>query len=263
MKSRRLRLAALALAAALVLLPPVPQASAQQQQPRRQQQQLPVDPLEKLNRPIFKFNDALDRWVLEPIATGYDKVMPDRAQTWVNNFFTNLRFPIVFANCLLQGKLEESGKSFGRFIVNSTIGVAGFGDPATRFNIDKPNEDFGQTLGKWGLQPGAYLVVPFLGPSDIRDVFGLGVDGPAHVWPFFVDAWVTSTVTGLDAINTRSLYLEEVRDARSRSLDYYTFVRDAYLQRRQSLVDDKVGNATKDKPSSLDDDLYFPDPELD
>jgi len=197
------------------------------------------------------------------VATGYDYVMPDRAKTWVNNFFTNLRFPVIFLNCLLQGKLEETGLSFGRFMVNTTIGIAGFGDPATMFNIAKPDEDFGQTLGKWGLKPGAYLVLPLLGPSDIRDTFALGVDGPAHIWPFFVDEWVTTLTGAVQAINTRSLYLQEVREARTQSLDYYTFVRDAFLQRRQSLVLDRLdNNAGKAPPAPLDDELYFPDPEL-
>ncbi|MBI5506913.1 MAG: VacJ family lipoprotein [Deltaproteobacteria bacterium] len=241
----------LALALGLALLAPISSASAQQHS----------DPLEAINRPIFRFNDGLDRWVLEPLAIGYDFAMPDRAQTWVDNFLTNLRFPIVLANCVLQGKLEGSASSVVRFVVNSTLGLGGFGDPATRLAIPKPDEDFGQTLGKWGLKPGAYLMLPLLGPSDLRDGVGLGVDGVTRVWPFFVDTWVTMSLTGVQTLNTRSLYLEEVRDARHRSLDYYAFVRDAYLQHRQSLVEDRIGDGGDEGPSPSDDELYFPDPD--
>lgn len=242
-------LAPVALAVALALAIAPQSVSAQQHS----------DPLEKINRPIFRFNDGLDRWLLEPLATGYDFVMPDIAQNWVGNFFTNLRFPIVFANCLLQGKFKASGASLGRFVVNSTVGVAGFGDPATRLHIPEPYEDFGQTLGKWGLRPGAYLVLPLLGPSNLRDTVGTGVDSVTRVWPFYVDTWVTTTATGIQLLNTRSLYLDEVRDARSRSLDYYAFVRDAFLQRRQSLIEDRLDNTDAREPASSDDDLYFPD----
>lgn len=239
----------LALALLLGVLAPTASVRAEQH----------ADPLEKINRPVFRFNDALDRWFLEPIATGYDFVMPNIAQTGINNFFTNLRFPIVLANCLLQGKIDEGATSVGRFVINTTIGVAGFGDPASHLKVPAPDEDFGQTLGRWGLNPGAYLVLPLLGPSDLRDTVGLGVDSVSTVWPFFVNTWVSLGTTGARVVNTRSLYLEEVRDARSQSLDYYSFVRDAYLQRRQSLVSDQVGGSSDKTPASSDDGLYFPD----
>jgi len=240
----------LAIAIALALAAPLASASAQPES----------DPLEKINRPIFRFNDGLDRWVLEPVATGYDYVMPERAQTWVENFFTNARFPIVFANCLLQGKLDEAAASVGRFVVNSTVGVGGFGDPATYLKVPAPDEDFGQTLGKWGLRPGAYLMLPLLGPSDLRDGIGMGIDGVTRVWPFFVDTWVPVVTTGFQYLNLRSLYLERIRDSRTQSVDFYVFVRDAYLQRRQSLIDDRIGNTDDRVPSASDNDLYFPDP---
>lgn len=218
-----------------------------------------VDPWQPMNRGIFRFNDALDRWFLEPVATGYDFVVPDRAQGWVDNFFDNLRFPIVFANCLLQGKVADAGASFGRFMVNSTVGLAGFGDPATKLGVPDPNEDFGQTLGRWGIKPGPYLVLPFLGPSNFRDTIGGGVDAASRVWPWFVPMEVSAGVGALDLVNTRSLYLDTVKDLRAESVDFYAAVRDAYLQRRASLVEDRLGKTEETEHAADEDDLYFPD----
>ena len=156
-------------------------------------------------------------------------------------------------NNLLQGKVVDSASDVGRFAVNTTVGVAGFFDPATRLGLEQHDEDFGQTLGVWGVPPGPYLVLPLLGPSNPRDTAGLCVDYALSVTPFFVDQYILLGVRVLDAVNERSLILEEVKDAKEASLDYYTFMRDAYFQRRASLISDGETNA------EFEDELYHPD----
>jgi len=211
------------------------------------------DPIEGVNRKIFWFNDRVDVYVLEPVATGWAFVSPKRVRTSVSNFFANLRFPIVAVNDLLQGKVVDSASDVGRFAVNTTVGVLGFFDPATRFGLEKHVEDFGQTLGVWGVPPGPYLVLPIFGPSNPRDVVGLGVDYALSVTPFFVDQYILIGVRAIDAVNERSLILEEVKDAKEAAIDYYTFVRDAYFQRREALIHDGETNA------ELEDELYHPE----
>lgn len=216
------------------------------------------DPWNSLNRGVFRFNDALDRYALEPVARGYDFVMPERAQGWIGNFTSNLWFPVVFLNCVLQAKPAEATQSLARFMVNTTIGIAGFGDPATYLKVPRPNEDFGQTLGFWGVHPGPYVVIPFLGPSNVRDTFGRVADSAARIYPYFVPWWATTGEGALEVVNTRARYLEEIDDLRTSSVDYYAAVRDAYLQRRQALVEDRVGSDGERKRSVSEDDLYFP-----
>jgi phospholipid-binding lipoprotein MlaA len=211
------------------------------------------DPIEGVNRKIFWFNDHVDIYVLEPVASGWAFVSPKRVRTSISNFFTNLRFPIVALNDLLQGKFIDSASDVGRFGVNTTVGVLGFFDPASRFGLEKHVEDFGQTLGVWGVPPGPYLVLPIFGPSSPRDTLGLGVDYAFSVTPFFVDQYILIGVRALDAVNERSLILEEVKDAKEAAIDYYTFVRDAYFQRREALINDGETSAQQA------DDLYHPD----
>jgi phospholipid-binding lipoprotein MlaA len=210
------------------------------------------DPLEGMNRKIFWFNDKVDVWVLEPAAKGWTLITPRRARACVSNFFGNLRFPIVAVNDLLQGKFVDSATDVGRFAVNTTVGVLGFFDPATGFGLERHNEDFGQTLGVWGMPPGPYLVLPLLGPSNPRDLLGFGVDYALSVTPFFVDQYVLIGVRAIDIVNERALILEEVRDAKEAAIDYYSFVRDAYAQRREALISD--GEVS----SKLQEDLYHP-----
>jgi phospholipid-binding lipoprotein MlaA len=198
------------------------------------------DPIEPLNRKVFWLNDKVDVYVLEPVATGWDRIAPDRVQRSVANFFTNLRFPIVAINDLLQGKVGATATDVGRFGVNTTIGVLGFFDPASTWGLERHSEDFGQTLGWWGVSPGPYLVLPLLGPSNPRDVGGLIGDYGASIIPFFVDQWVLFGVRAAETVNTRSLLLREVQDAKQASIDYYSFVRNAYVQRRAALVNDTV-----------------------
>ena len=211
------------------------------------------DPWEGLNRTMFAFNDKLDVYVLEPTATGWSKVAPLRVRTSISNFFSNLRFPIVTANDLLQGKALAAGSDVSRFVVNTTVGVLGFFDPASRWGLGERDEDFGQTLGVWGVPAGPYLVIPFLGPSTVRDAGGSAVDVAFAVTPFFVDTWILAAARLGDAVDERSLYLQEVRDAKQSALDYYAFVRNAYLQRRNAQVKDSAVNV------DTEEELYHPE----
>ena len=216
------------------------------------------DPLGAINRPIFRFNDALDRAILEPVAKGYDYVTPQLVQDGLTNFFTNLWFPVTFANCVLQAKPQQATQSAARFIINTTVGLGGFGDPATKLKVPAPQEDFGQTLGYWGVGAGPYLVLPFLGPSNIRDTVGRVADNAARVYPWFIPWYASSSTSSLEVINTRARYIDDIDDLRSASLDYYVSVRDAYMQRREALIEDRVGQSGEKKHLESEDDLYFP-----
>src|SRR5262245_11832027 len=209
------------------------------------------DPIEKVNRGIFKFNDAVDTWVLVPVAKGWHWILPDPVEHAVGHFFDNLRFPVVFLNDMLQGKVVHGAGDVGRFAVNTTIGVAGFFDFATRFGLPAHDEDFGQTLGVWGVPPGPYLVLPFLGPSDLRDTGGLAVDSASVPQVYFVEWFYLAGSRVLEVVNTRAAYLDEVERAKREAFDYYEFVRDAYLQRRRALVND-----SEEVPASEQEDLY-------
>ena len=211
------------------------------------------DPLECVNRKIFWFNDKLDVYVLAPVATGWEKVSPRRVRTSVSNFFGNLRFPIVTVNDLLQGKVKDSASDVGRFAVNTTVGVLGFFDPASGWGLVKHDEDFGQTLGVWGVPPGPYLVLPLLGPSDPRDAAGFAVDYALAVTPFFIEEYILVGARVVDTVNERSFVLKQVEDAKASAFDYYTFVRNAYLQRRRALVRD-LAETTEESQE-----LYYPE----
>jgi phospholipid-binding lipoprotein MlaA len=210
------------------------------------------DPLESMNRRIFWFNEKADRWVIEPIATGWDWVMPRRVQTAIRNLFDNARFPIVFANDLLQAKPRQATEDVVRFVLNTTVGVAGLFDPASRLGLEANLEDFGQTLGYWGVPPGPYLVLPLLGPSSPRDTLGLVADSATRVYPYFLDLWINAVITGTDLINRRSLALETIREERKSAFDFYAFVRSAHIQLREDLVNDSEPEAT-----DVSDDLYY------
>lgn len=198
------------------------------------------DPIEPFNRAMFWFNDKVDGYVLEPAAKGWDWLLPNRVKKSVSNFFQNLRFPIVAVNDLLQFKLVRSASDVGRFAVNTTAGVLGFFDPATDWGLEQHDEDFGQTLGFWGIPPGPYLVLPFLGPSDPRDAVGLAADSFSTVYPFFIPIYYTIGGRAVDIVNYRALVLRDVEQAKQASLDYYVAVRNAYRQRRAALVSDEA-----------------------
>jgi len=212
-----------------------------------------ADPIEGFNRKMFWFNDHLDMYVLEPTAKGWNFVVPPRAQTSVSNFFTNLRFPIDTANDLFQAKWTYAGKQVARFLVNTTAGFAGFFDPATSLGLEYHPEDFGQTLGYWGVGQGPFLMLPILGPSTLRDGAGLIVDYPLSVTPFFVEWYYLTGARVVETVNTRAIYLDPIRQAKESSFDYYSFVRNAYLQRREALVNDLAAPTAESQ-----EDLYHP-----
>jgi phospholipid-binding lipoprotein MlaA len=214
------------------------------------------DPLQAVNRPIFAFNERVDMWVLAPTARGWRWLTPVAVRDGVRNFFGNLRFPIVFANDLLQGKPRAAGVDVARFAVNTTVGVAGFLDPAFHwFHLVRNDEDFGQTLGVWGVPTGPYLVIPLLGPSTVRDAAGRVVDTALAVTPFFVDTWILAGATVVDTVNERTYYLEEVDTARAAAFDFYLSVRNGYFQRRRTAVEDDA-----ETPAGQRNDLYTIDP---
>jgi len=212
------------------------------------------DPWEPVNRKIFWFNDHLDMYAIEPAAKVWDFVVPKRVQTCVINFFANVRFPVDAVNNLLQGKVQGAAVVTGRFAVNTTAGVAGFFDPATSLGLSPHVEDFGQTLGVWGLRPGPYLVLPIFGPSTVRDGAGILVDYPITITPFFIDWYYTFAARSVELVNFRATVLDAVREAKGASLDYYAFVRNAYLQRRTSAVADQAPMAKENAQ-----DLYHPE----
>lgn len=199
----------------------------------------PRDPLEKINRPIYDFNMKADKYVLRPVAKGYATVTPDPVQEGITNFFSNLFYPTVFINDFLQGKFAQGGRDLGRFLMNSTLGLAGFLDVATPNGLPKNNEDFGQTLGKWGVGEGWYLMLPILGPSTNRDLVGGVGDHWTQVMTYLDNATFEDglIVMAADGINTRANLLDS-DSILEQQLDPYIFLRTAYLERRLALVYD-------------------------
>jgi phospholipid-binding lipoprotein MlaA len=217
-----------------------------------------ADPFEGLNRATYAFNDATDRALLKPIAQGYKAVTPDFFRAGVSNAFSNLGDVAVSLNNFLQGKPREGVSDVGRFLVNSTLGLLGLFDLATPMGLESHNEDFGQTLGKWGVGPGPYLVIPFMGPSTLRDSLGRVVDSQAG-WGSQVDHVRTrNAVRGFELVNVRASLLGAGESLDQAALDKYQFLRDAYLQRRLRMVND--GRVTQDQLDKLDDDLASPPP---
>lgn len=203
----------------------------------------PHDPLEKLNRATYAFNDALDRMIARPAARAYSKVVPEVARKGVSNFLDNLQYPVVIINDALQGKLRDAGSDVLRFAVNTVLGVGGIADPATHFGLVDHDEDFGQTLGRWGVPPGPYLVIPVIGPSDFRDAPGKLVDtytSPVH---YVQSKYAKYGLYGLTLLDKRATLLT-TDTAIKNAYDPYVFVRNAYLERRNYLVHD--GNIPED-----------------
>jgi len=191
-----------------------------------------ADPWEPFNRKMYAFNDTLDRAVVKPIAKGYDLIMPDAPQRGVRNFFRNLKFPVTFLNLILQGKFEESLTATGRFFLNSTAGLLGFFDVATRQGVPEFNEDFGQTLAVWGWKNSRYLVVPLLGPSTVRDLGGRLPDSYASPVTYVAREDHEYRPLILDLISLRASLLPFDKDIKE-AHDPYLLVRDAYLQNRE------------------------------
>ncbi len=199
------------------------------------------DSLPRYNRAVFAFNDKLYYYGIRPISNGYKAVVPEVARLGVRNFFTNLKMPIRFFNCLFQGKLKGAGTELSRLVINSTIGVAGFSDPAKKyFNLELQGRDFGQTLGKYGIGSGTHLQLPFLGPSSVRGAFGyLGdaVLNPLTILSFFVSPYITTGAGIYNELNEFSIdkgntYEGLVEDA----IDPYIAVQDAYAQNRAKKI---------------------------
>ena len=204
------------------------------------------DPLEDVNRSIFWFNDTLDVNVLEPVAKGYKEYVPSFMRTGINNFFLNLRYPSYLVSDLIQGKITQAGEHTGRFLINSTIGMAGLIDVAKDLGLPDHEEDFGTALAYHGVPAGPYLMLPLLGPSNVRDGVGRIVDG-------FLDpiGWVgysnlssstkliiAASALGVRTIHTRAGLIQAIETGKESSVDYYLFVQSAYYQYREGLVYD-------------------------
>lgn len=192
---------------------------------------------------VYSFNETADRYVLRPVAKGYDTVMPDIARAGVRNFFSNLFYPTVIVNDVLQLKLLQSGQDLSRFLVNSTFGLGGLLDVATPTGIPENDEDFGQTLGYWGVGPGWYLMLPLFGPSNNRDLVGRFANSATSILPYVDEPAVTYGLSVLHAVDDRAALLGADQFL-EQQLDRYVFVRSIYLQNRQNKVYD--GNPPKE-----------------
>ena len=199
----------------------------------------PRDPLEPMNRAIHGFNETVDKAAIKPIAQVYTDVLPGFAQTGIRNFFSNLDDIVVLANNLLQFKLEQASQDVMRVALNSTLGLCGVLDIATEAGLKKHNEDFGQTLGRWGVGTGPYLVLPILGPSNFRDTAGLLVDS-AYLDPVYSlqDDGARNGVVFSRLISRRADLLEAKQALDTAALDGYEYSRDFFLERRRALVYD-------------------------
>lgn len=216
------RLGRLCACATLIVLPAMAGASEE-------------DPWESFNRPVFRFNDVLDTYALKPLAQGYQKVTPQFVEDGVHNVFANIGDVGNLANNLLQGKLHNAGVDSGRLIFNTTFGLLGFIDVASRMGLQRNDEDFGQTLGVWGVNSGPYLVLPLLGPSTVRDATAKVPDSFLGPYPY-IDHVPTRNVTrGVNVIDARARLLSAERMI---SGDKYIFIRNVYLQSREFRIRD-------------------------
>jgi phospholipid-binding lipoprotein MlaA len=194
------------------------------------------DPLQPMNRAFFHFNDKLYFWVLKPASKGYSTVVPRPARTCVGHFFANVKYPIYLVNNLLQGKFKSAGLETSRFVVNSTVGIAGFFDPATHWKLQAHQADFDQTLGCYGLGPGIYFDWPVFGPSSPRGTAGLLGDGALSPWMYVGGAAVVYAVPAYREVNGASLRTGEYESFKKATLDPYVAMRSAYYQNRAELV---------------------------
>jgi phospholipid-binding lipoprotein MlaA len=219
----------------------------------------PRDPWERFNRASFKFNDALDRAVARPVAKAYVKVTPKVVRTGISNALSNLNTVPTVINDVFQGKVRQAGRDSTRFLLNSTLGLAGLFDPATAAGFENNDEDFGQTLGKWGVKSGPYVMLPILGPSTVRDIFGRGVDQFTYPVNYLEDDGTRLIIRGIDFLDLRASLLD-LDEQLNRSYDRYAFVRNAWLQRREYKVKD--GNV-EDDSAALEEEFKEEDPASD
>lgn len=216
------------------------------------------DPLEPVNRAIFSFNDTVDEYILTPVARGYKAVFPSVVRRGVTNFFDNLRTPIYVVSDLVQFKGRLALRHTGRFVLNTAGGFLGFVDIASGCpGLGPQDEDFGQALGYHGIPPGPYLVLPLLGPSDARDLFGRIVDSFLTPTYYVDDTWTVGGAKALEVVNDRERLLEAVDVAKESSMDYYVFIRSSFSQRRASLIEDGESSGEElfppEAPSELPD----------
>jgi len=217
-----------------------------------------TDPYEDSNRAVFGFNEGLDKYLLEPLSEGWEFVTWRGLRRSVDKFFINLGFPRRVVTNLGQGEIGHASSEVGRFVLNTTVGLFGFFDPATHIGMELYDEDFGQMFGRWGVGSGPYWVLPVLGPSNPRDATGLVFDLLFDVrtissfTPVFTLAW-TSVVQN---VNRRALFAKDLDSARESALDFYIFMRDAYTQRRQALINNEDVGGEFASPGAVPADLY-------
>jgi phospholipid-binding lipoprotein MlaA len=210
------------------------------------------DPVEPANRAIFEFNRGADRYVIKPVTAGYRTITTPEMRDGVHNALQNLRSPVIFANDLLQGEFGRAGTTFARFLINSTLGVVGFGDPAADLGFTPHDEDFGQTLAVWGVGEGPYLMLPLLGPSNPRDTAGLALDtlvldptNYVHVKQHF---WWDAGRQYLNVLDLRSQTFETLQGIERSSVDYYATLRSLYRQARDSDIRNGAPAKAEDLP---------------
>ena len=228
------RLAVLMLAAVLVGCASAPNAD-------------PRDPWEPYNRSMTTFNDAVDDAVLKPVATVYKEVLPRPVRTGVGNFFGNLSDVWSFVNNVLQAKPEGALHSFWRVVINTSIGIGGVFDPASEMSLERYREDFGQTLGRWGVPSGPYVVLPILGSSTLRDSFALPVDSYGQPLRYSDNIRLRNSLSVLGIVDVRARLLDLGNILDEAALDPYTFKRDVYLQKRQSDIADGPASADEER----------------
>ena len=213
----------------------------------------PADPLEPLNRTVFQFNDGLDKAVFKPVATAYKSVTPAPIRTGVGNFFNNLLDVRTLINNVLQLKVEDAVETAMRLGVNTVFGMGGFLDVASEMQLERHPQDFGQTLGRWGVGPGPYLVLPVLGPSSVRDAVGTVVEGSTDVVTNLGDVSTRNSLTVLRVVDIRSGLLQATDLLDLASLDRYAFARDAYLQRK------RIGIAGRGQAATVEERFDLPE----
>lgn len=220
----------------------------------------PGDPLERMNRGTYRFNAAIDRAVLKPVATGYRNGVPRVIRTGIGNLLSNLSFPTTIVNDLLQLKLKDAAIDLGRFAINSTLGIGGLLDPASHFGIPRNNEDFGQTLGRWGVPAGPYVVLPLLGPSTLRDAPSVLADAQTDLRVQLDLETDERAALGALSVFDRRAKLLAIDPSIEAAYDPYAFVRNVWLQRREYQVRD--GEVPDDPaPEELEDPELLEDPE--
>lgn len=204
----------------------------------------PKDPIEGFNRAMFAFNDSVDKAIVKPVAQGYVVVVPSPLRTGVANFFGNVDDVFIGVNNLLQGKLPEALSDIGRVVINSTVGIFGLIDVASEAGLEKHDEDFGQTIGRWGVADGPYVVLPILGPRTLRDAFAQILDTKTDPVAQLDRVPTRNTLLASRGISLRADYLSTDKIVDEAALDRYAYIRDAYLQRRRSKLYD--GNAPRE-----------------